>query len=536
MKKMGLLILLAVLVGLPAFAGGGQAKSSPAPQASTGPLDLTAPYTTPVTVEIGRSVVESQKYPAGDGPESNDFTRFVKKTLNIDIKTLWAVPDYDQRVNLAIASNSIPDSLVVNFSQLNQLVKNGMIQPLTQFKDLFIISDTAIFNGELMAIPNTKPSIDSFDIVWIRKDWMDSYGLAAPKTLEDLKNVARTFVRNGHIGIVGPSQGQSLYSSVGGMNFGGLEPIFDAYNAYPGFWIEQGGKAVYGSTTSETRAALADLRSMYAEGLIDKEIGVRKDASELAISGQAGIFGGAWWTGYSPIPDCLANNPEANWQPYVLPSSKDGKYYHTMTAQSDQFLVVRKGYAYPEAVMKVMTAYGPGIQAVDTLPDDEYPLRLLYSKNDPGLGGKGVDETVKVKGMLDYLAGTTTIENFAYLFPLDGNAENDFGSLKEAKLEPYTNYDIRYWNTKSPNFPRAYSLIMGVGKAISVPYIPVHSITYANTQTMERRWANLKKIEDETFLKIIMGIEPITAFDTFVAQWKREGGDQILAEITELIK
>ena len=57
----------------------------------------------------------------------------------------------------------------------------------------------------------------------------------------------------------------------------------------------------------------------------------------------------------------------------------------------------------------------------------------------------------------------------------------------------------------------------------------VYSITYTQTETMERKWTNLKKKEDETFLKIIIGEEPIEAFDTFVEEWNAEGG----AEITE---
>ena len=56
------------------------------------------------------------------------------------------------------------------------------------------------------------------------------------------------------------------------------------------------------------------------------------------------------------------------------------------------------------------------------------------------------------------------------------------------------------------------------------------------TPTMEKRWTNLKKKEDETFLKIIIGEEPIEAFDTFVEEWKAEGGADIIAEVQELLQ
>jgi putative aldouronate transport system substrate-binding protein len=50
---------------------------------------------------------------------------------------------------------------------------------------------------------------------------------------------------------------------------------------------------------------------------------------------------------------------------------------------------------------------------------------------------------------------------------------------------------------------------------------------------METKWANLKKMEEETFAKIIMGKADISEFDTFVENWKKQGGDQILKEINE---
>jgi len=48
---------------------------------------------------------------------------------------------------------------------------------------------------------------------------------------------------------------------------------------------------------------------------------------------------------------------------------------------------------------------------------------------------------------------------------------------------------------------------------------------------MESNWANLKKMEDETFAKIIMGQASIDSFDDFVTNWKKQGGDKILEEI-----
>ena len=64
-------------------------------------------------------------------------------------------------------------------------------------------------------------------------------------------------------------------------------------------------------------------------------------------------------------------------------------------------------------------------------------------------------------------------------------------------------------------------------------YIPVYNAYSGQTETMQAKWANLKKMEEETFAKIIMGKTDISEFDTFVENWKNQGGDQILKEINE---
>ncbi|MNY69829.1 hypothetical protein D3C86_2078310 [compost metagenome] len=50
---------------------------------------------------------------------------------------------------------------------------------------------------------------------------------------------------------------------------------------------------------------------------------------------------------------------------------------------------------------------------------------------------------------------------------------------------------------------------------------------------MERKWANLQKLEKETFFGIVMGEKPLDAFDKFVSDWKAQGGDEITKEVTD---
>ena len=64
----------------------------------------------------------------------------------------------------------------------------------------------------------------------------------------------------------------------------------------------------------------------------------------------------------------------------------------------------------------------------------------------------------------------------------------------------------------------------------------VYSLYYGQTDTMTSRWANLQKLEKETFAKIIMGSAPIDSFDEFVTKWNKQGGEKILGEVAEMSK
>ncbi len=57
------------------------------------------------------------------------------------------------------------------------------------------------------------------------------------------------------------------------------------------------------------------------------------------------------------------------------------------------------------------------------------------------------------------------------------------------------------------------------------------------TPTMETNWANLEKLEEETFIKIVTGdLDVESGFEQFTASWREQGGTQIIQEISEQLK
>jgi multiple sugar transport system substrate-binding protein/putative aldouronate transport system substrate-binding protein len=82
------------------------------------------------------------------------------------------------------------------------------------------------------------------------------------------------------------------------------------------------------------------------------------------------------------------------------------------------------------------------------------------------------------------------------------------------------------------NFNRMYSLMIG-NRPFATQKVdkPVYSVTYAMTDLLEQRWANLIRMENEVMMRIIIGQLPISVFDRFVNDWLSQGGQAILEDL-----
>lgn len=528
--------------------------------ANTEPADPFGRYEEPVAITIGIDVdATDNELPSGDTPLLNQYTRQIKEALNVDVDHHFAASgqNYRQRISLAIASNDLPDAMVVNAVELRQLVEADQIADLTEIYERYaspeikeIIDntngaalDTVTFDGKIMALPGVQAGSDGYHLMWIRKDWLDKLNLEPPTTMAELETVARAFVEddpdgNGQkdtIGITGPESGGKLYANFleSKNNLYGFDPLFSAHHSFPGYWVEgEDGNPVYGSILPETREALASLRDLYAKGLIDPEMAVRNKSEEPIIAGKSGMFFAPWWMGYGPLTNAVKTDPEANWQAYALPLDGNGEFSPHIATVSDSFVVVRKAYQHPELPMKLLNNLFKNEQENTFDPSKGgpgyYPLRVVYAPSD--------ETEFTVTAIRDVLAGNKTPEDYQ-----DDKAykllQSDLQSIQSVKGEPYDVMDINTW-TPDANWgawTRSYSIMVGGSPLVDTEMNEVQSLIYEQTPMMESRWVNLRKNEDETFLRIIMGAAPLETFDTFVEDWKRQGGDQITKEVTDAL-
>lgn len=547
MKKTATLTLATMLAVFVSACGNGsgdqQANSadSGTPAANQPASASTAidPFRMPTPVEITtfKSVSAGAKLSAGDTVEDNQYTRYIKDKTNISFKLLWYASgdDFTQKSKLAIATGDIPDMMMVDEPTFLSLAEAGQLEDLSKAfnqyaspltKELYASTNNkalekATYQGKLMGIPNISVQADAASMLWVRKDWLDKLGLQPPKTVDDIAAIAKAFVErdpdgNGQADTIGLT-GASPVNVPGKAGFHNWKGLFLAYNAYPSNWIkDSSGKIVYGSILPETKQALGKLRDMYAAGLIDKEFALRKDLNQPVIGGQAGLFFGPWWAS-GVIADTMTNNPKANFEPYLIPDAK-GQYNNLMVPVSNRFIVVKKGMKTPEAAVVYANTF---IAAQRKTDPDAAKLDFTISAEYWPIGNATYDYADAVERKSTTLKKAMSGEIKPEQLDPEIKALYDNAMLDKANPKA----DLKVW--------RAFYGYTAPADLLKQKMNQVYNEYTATTKTMERKWANLQKLETETFLKIVVGDAPLDAFEQFAADWKAQGGDEITKEVQD---
>ncbi|WP_336786658.1 ABC transporter substrate-binding protein [Paenibacillus sp. MMO-177] len=540
-----------------------EASASPSPDAAFNPM---APYKDVVNYTAIKSINQDPKFPAGQSYEKNAFQDYVEKTLNVKGKLLWTAPSdgdqYAKKLSLDIASNRIPDIFPLEgqttVSMLNTLVQGDMIEDLTPYfekyasqkvKDRYAANkyafDTVYFGGKMMAIPYGMEKEQPM-LVWVREDWRKKLNLPEPKTIDDIRTISKAFTtqdpdgngKNDTLGLV--AQSNSMYSSQFDLHT--LDAIYWAMNAFPATWMQgEDGTVKYGGIQPEAKAALSVLRDMYKEGSLDKEYGLKDGGktTEDVSSGRAGMVFEAWYAPYYPLGNTIHNNPNADWKAYALLSS-DGKLNVGSNPSPGGYMVVKKGFAHPELLIQLinlstefqdktipeLVPVSEEYQKAGTVSVAAHAQYVDLSVNDPALiynqqkkyndilAGKA-DESILLPTEVDGLKQLQAeISN-----PLENILK---GKPTEEELNTAIANRIGYL---------AYNNAMKVVTDNEKNIVVTPNVYGGQTETMTKSWADLQSLQKQTYLKIILGSQPLDTFDTFVSQWKAQGGDKITQEI-----
>ena len=285
---------------------------------------------------------------------------------------------------------------------------------------------------------------------------------------------------------------------------------------------------------AQTKEALAKLAEMYAAGVIDPEVFVRSDALEPVTAGRAGIFFGPWWCGYTV--DSVTLDGSQEWAAYMAPLAGDGKFYSPMSDPTTQYVCVRKGYEHPEAAVQIINyliAYEQDWinegKIADTSTSAVYPLFNVYDNAD------------EIEYSYEWLKKFNMGEVKKEDIDTTGRKllKGDLDAIEVLKKDPKDDFSLEYWDLENEiadsNIPRLVSIMVGARPLMEEGYEPIYNAFSGQTDTMATKWANLQKLEEETFAKIILGQAPIDEFDNFVTKWYAEGGQEIVDEVTAAV-
>ena len=502
-----------------------------------------------VTYTLGKMAGgNNSNMPKGDTYENNAYTRYLKEMLNVQNKdTFEAYEDYDEVVAMTIATKEIPDIMVVStLEDVQQLVKEDMIEDLTdsynncaseRIKDIYAsygesFFDNVTFDGKMMAIPETNID-DGPTMLWLRKDWLDALGLEEPKTMDDVEHIVAEFMEkdpgnNGKGETTGLMCDTNLVGESGYSYEYQLDGLFAGYGAYPRQWLVENGNITYGSVKPEVKRALAKLQQLYADGILDKQFLVRTTTNmiELIEDGKCGAFFGPWWAPNNPLMSAISQNPEADWQPYMMSTGADGSVSYCMQNPSYKYVVVRKGYKYPEVAIKIINVMYDYLRYEDKTASE---ISKYYQMN--------VDVTARpISINVDYQDALTRCYN-DLVKVMDGDMEKDELELLEASYYNSCKSYLESGGQASVEDWAAYTSRITACKLLNETDIhKVPSVYFGETVTMKEKWWKLRELEKDTFLQIVTGVASLNAFDTFVQQWNAEGGGQITSEVNQAVK
>lgn len=511
-----------------AFESGG---ASGLPDRYDPPLALT-------TVDFTFGVA---KYAQGDDRNDNPWTRYLRDRFGIIVHKLWEAPGkpFEQKKDVMIATGDIPDFFLASPTQLVQLYKADMIADLTEVYERFApeavrrvveeagpeVMQAAVFDGRLMALPHTGTAKELASILWIREDWMNRLQLPAPQTMDDVLRIAEAFTLRDPDG-----NGQDDTYGIGlDKNLSFASGFLNGYHAYRSIWTEDGeGQLAYSSIQPEMKTALQKLRGLYESGFIDPQFGVKDSTKvyESIAAGKVGMIYGGISTG-----KLYQYSPDHRWLPFPAPSvdAEPTRFSHGLNIYQG-FWVVKKGSPHPEALLRMAEQF---VNLFYYNTSDELYKMFNYD-SDKVLS---IWQNAPVRLYRSY----KNAEIYKHLEPyLQSPVKADpsqLGSLTpEERLEYNSIMDFR--QGKLTDWSRAARSDTGGAGQIVLDYI--RNDLYMPdlflgppTPTMVRKRDSLIKMENELFIKLILGTAPLDDFDKFVRDWKRLGGDEITKEVNE---
>lgn len=506
-------------------------------------------YDPPIELTMIRSVDSTRSYMDGETWDNNLWTKAYEEKLGIKFKYTWTTlpEEYDNKVNLAIASNDLPDYFRCSYDQFYRLASAGKLADLTGAVDTMgspalkaayaanngLLTKQTTIDGKILALGEVSDLTGAGHMLWYRDDWAKKLGLAEPKTQEDLWNMAKLFAKEDPNGTGVPTVGFGVDKGL--WNSGtGLEGWFAMDGAYPTIWVDNGGKLVFGATQDAAKITLQKLQDAYKDGLIDQDFinkGPWAEFPDDIVKNKVGMVIGPIWFGDWKCKDVMQakGDKSATWTSMPVPGTKT-----SFSAKLSSVYVMNISAKNPEAAVKISNLTGE-------LMNGKTAEGKYHDQKDAA--GNNVDNFFHTLGF-----GYNEIIAWNLYCAKQVTAAIESGSTANLNDEQKSYYDrcMSFINWK-PGDPTdgllgytSYSIFAGpkgsqfVGEKMDKEGLQLMDAYYGpNTDAMNENWGNLMSKRDEIFTSIIMGTRVEDGFKQWKDFWTTMKGDLITQEVND---
>ncbi|MFY9278928.1 MAG: extracellular solute-binding protein [Caldicoprobacterales bacterium] len=510
-KILSIILALVVIVGLVAACSGGTSDNNGGNQGAN--QGTNQGETSDKEDQLPEVYYQAFPLAEFDGKTSDDVYEEIK---NYIIEQTGVVPvpvvlprgSETEKLNLLISSDD--ERLDVFFSgDWIEYADMGLLMPLNDLLDEhganikkaweendYMWEKVTDEEGTIWALPRALPTT-SYP-TWLRKDWLDKYGLEMPKTIEDLENILRTFKEEDP---AGNGQTIPLLTDLGGL-YNGLSAGFTE-NGY-GNWQDTDGKIKHPILQPGFKDAVAKMAEWYKEGYIYKESYVinREQQEQLLSSNRIGSTI-MWYSLVAANEERVkANIPELE---YAFAEGLKGPKgsIETKTKPGSAGMMILKKAKNPEAAMKFL-------DWVMESPDNF--VTPLY-----GLDGVDREYTDKEKNLFKRIS--ERYNGDFYIYP-NNVSLRQYGVVGEDgipnKMTQFLmDYQYRYDDVKEP-----------------FDFLVSYPATDLDELAPNR--ADIDRMIEEELVKFLTNMRPMSEWEDFIDQLHKIGMDELNDAYTQI--
>lgn len=344
--------------------------------------------------------------------EYTEMTRqYVRDTIGVDMELIQGGENWKQQLALYITGGDIPDLMAFMdaatfqgyaaegaFYDISDIVYDyenivEYLNSVVGYTAEDMLARTTV-DGAIYGIPSVTPARSYYSLN-IRTDWLDNVGMEIPTTLDEFTEVMRAFTFNDPDG-----DGQDdTYGFSGAQTYYSLTPFFGAFGARPDqcYFLNDEGKVVTNVLSDDYKAALAYIRDIYAEGLIDPEMftATYEQTQEKVVRGEFGLWTG-WWSGAGNVVARFGyeeTNPTDSLAVIDPPVGADGQTGVIAQDPCESYMAIGYDSENVEAVMRL----------IDFAASTEGHLILMY-------GVEGQFWTQDEEGNIDWYFGIDGVD------------------------------------------------------------------------------------------------------------------------------